>query len=100
MQTAKRLEVTPPISPQTSSPSEAAADREFYVSFGLIMSVRLGDVEKIRSAISTQGGKIAFQTVTTAPLYLLRHYQVERALQGDLSELAELHKKKLRRVEK
>jgi hypothetical protein len=87
------------ISPQPKPPSEASADRQFFVSFGLIISTRLVDVEKIRQAIQGLGGKIAFQTVTTAPLYVLRHYQVERAIQGDLSELVELHKKKLRRVE-
>jgi hypothetical protein len=96
MQADKRLEA---ISPHPKPPSEASADRQFFVSYGLIISARLADVEKIRAAIQEEGGKIAFQTVTTALLYVLRHFQIERAIQGDLSELAELHKKKLRRVE-
>lgn len=101
MQAEKRLDRT--ISTEPSRASESSArDREFYVSFGLIVSARLGDVEKIRSAVQGLGGKIVFQTVTSAPLYLLRHYQVEQILQGEVSQLREAHDKKSkdRRVEK
>jgi hypothetical protein len=60
----------------------------------------MADVPKIRDAVERLGGKIAFQTVTTSELFLLRRYQVERILDGDLDQLAELHKRKQRRVEK
>jgi hypothetical protein len=92
----KRLD--PAISPQTTPLSEASAqDRQFYVSYGMIISTRLNDVQKIREAIQDLGGKIAFQTVTSAPLFLLREYQVKKALSGDLSELAEIYAKKKER---
>ena len=101
MQAEKRLDRT--ISQEASTPSVASAqDRQFYVSLGLIVSIRLGDVEKIREAIQDLGGKIAFQTVTPAPLYVLRHYQIEQILRGDLSHIREIHerKSKERRLEK
>ena len=79
---------------------EEARDRDFYVSYGLIISARLSGLEKIRKAVEAAGGLVVFQTATTAPLYLLRHYEVEEALQGDLSHLQEIHEKKRRRVEK
>jgi hypothetical protein len=75
------------------------SDRDFYVSYGLIVSARLSDVEKIRQAVEASGGKIVFQTATTAPLYLLREYQVDEVLDGDISQLREIHEKKNRRVE-
>jgi len=80
---------------------ERKRDGDFFISFGLIISVRHADVEKVRGAAEVAGGKIAFQTTSTAPLYLLRHYQVEEILQGDLSNLREIHRKKQmqRRVE-
>jgi hypothetical protein len=79
---------------------EQAKDQDFWVSFGLIVSVRLSDVEKIRRTVEEAGGKVVFQTTTTAPLYLLRQYQIEKALQGDVSQLQEIHEKKRRRMEK
>jgi hypothetical protein len=61
----------------------------------------MADVQKIREAIERLGGKIVFQTVSTGSLYVLRAYQVERALSGDISHLREIHKRKEeRRVEK
>ncbi len=80
------------ISPQPTSPSEA--DAGFYVTYGVIISARLADVEKIRAAIEQLGGKIAFQTVSNGELFLLRRYQVERALQGDASQLREVYQRK------
>lgn len=82
--------------------SDASLDRKFYVSFGVVMSVQHADVERIRAAIEAGGGKIVFQTISTGPLYLLRHYQVEQVLSGDTSQLCEVHKKKQeqRRLEK
>ena len=66
------------------------------------MSVQHADVERIRAAIQECGGKIVFQTISTGALYLLRGYQVEEILSGDLSQLRELHEKKQkeRRLEK
>ena len=88
----------------SSSPDSLLAsvshDLGFYVSFGLVLSARVADIPKIREAIERLGGKIAFQTVTKEDLFLLRQYQVERILEGDLDQLAELHKRKQRRNEK
>jgi len=82
--------------------SDASLDRKFYVSFGVVMSVQHADVERVRAAIQECGGKIVFQTISTGELYLLRRYQVEQILSGDLSQLCEVHKKKQeqRRLEK
>jgi hypothetical protein len=67
----------------------------------LVVSCRLGDVDRIRSRIQEADGRIIFQTVSNGNLILLRAGQVERALNGDLSALAEIHNKKTRRsVEK
>jgi hypothetical protein len=92
------------LSPTSSSDlllASVSADLGFYISFGLVLSARLADVPRIREAIERLGGKIAFQTVTKEDLFLLREYQVERILDGDLDQLAELHKRKqARRVEK
>lgn len=95
------------MSPTSNSDSTLASesadhDLAFYVSFGLIISARMADVAKIRAAIENAGGKIAFQTVSGGPLYLLRHYEVEQILQGDIDHLVEVHKRKSkeRRVEK
>ncbi len=88
-----------PISTRTKPPSECAADQQFYVSFGAVISCRLGDVEKIRGKIEAEGGRIVFQSVSNGPLVLLRAGQIERALNGDLSALAEIHKRKQRRGE-
>lgn len=74
--------------------SEASLDGNFYVSFGLVISVRQADVETVRAAILEAGGMIVFQTVSDDPLYLLRRKQVERILNGDTSQLCEVHKKK------
>lgn len=71
-------------------------DLNFLVSFGVVISCRLGDVEHIRSLVQGTGGRVIFQTVSNGPLFLLRAGQVERALRGDLSALAEIHKKKTR----
>jgi len=104
MQAAKRVDSS--TSEHSKSPSESQADREFYVSYGLIMSVRLVDVDRIRGAVEQLGGKIAFQTVTPAPLYLLRHYEIEQILRGDRAQLLQLREvhdrksKERREVEK
>jgi hypothetical protein len=80
--------------------SVATEDRQFYVSFGLVLSTRLADLDKIRAAIESLGGKIIFHTVSDGRLYLLREYQVERAIHGDVSHLKELHDRKKGGTEK
>ncbi len=84
----------PPSTLETTPSSASAEDQQFFVSFGLIVSARMADVAKIREAIERLGGKIAFQTVSSGPLYVLRHYQVEQILQGDIGQLAEVHSRK------
>jgi hypothetical protein len=74
--------------------SEASLDGNFYVSFGLVISVRQADVETVRAAVLNCGGMIVFQTVSDDPLYLLRRNQVEKILNGDTSQLRGVHKKK------
>ena len=83
-----------PTSNSDSTLASESADQGFYVSFGLIISARMADVAKIRAAIENGGGKIAFQTVSGGPLYLLRHYEVEQILEGDVDHLVEVHKRK------
>jgi len=73
---------------------DTSLDGKFYVSFGVIISVQHADVETVRAAIQNCGGKIVFQTVSKDPLYLLRRNQVEQILNGDTSQLGEVHKKK------
>ncbi len=85
-----------PISPGPSQPSGGSADQRFFVSFGLIMSCRLGDVDRIRSLIEEAGGRVVFQTVSNAPLFLFRAAQVQRMIEGDLSALADIHRRKLK----
>jgi hypothetical protein len=71
-------------------------DDQFGVSFGLIISVKKSDVDKIRAALAASGVefKLIFETVSPRDLYLLREYQVSRVLQGDLSQLRDLHNRK------
>jgi hypothetical protein len=89
------------ISTETKPPSDSAADLQFFVSYGAIISCRLGEVPRIRGKIEAEGGRIIFQSVSNGPLILLRGGQVERVLQGDTSALAEVHRRKERRsVEK
>jgi len=82
--------------------SDASLDGKFYISFGVVMSVQHADVETVRAAIQNCGAKIVFQTVSKDPLYLLRRNQVEQILNGDTSQLGEVHKRKQeqRRLEK
>ena len=96
-----RPEPKPPtISSGATPPSSSPADLQFLVSFGVVISCRLGDVEGIRSLIQGTGARIIFQTVSNGPLFLFRAAQVEKALNGDVSALAEIHRKKTRRSEK
>lgn len=82
------------------SEEERQKDRSIFVSFGLVLSLKLEDVEKVRSWLEENGAKIVFQTVASSPLFVLREYQVRRAIQGDTSQLSEVYQRKQRRVEK
>jgi len=90
----------PPTISSGAIPPSGSPDLQFPVSFGVVISCRLGDVDRIRSRIEQEGGHIVFQTTSNDDLFLLRKRQVERILQGDTSALAEVHKKKARRGEK
>ncbi|MGA8903695.1 MAG: hypothetical protein WB661_01660 [Candidatus Bathyarchaeia archaeon] len=99
--TLAKADAKPPntISSGTNT-SSGSPDLQFLVSFGLVISCRLGEVEALRGHIERSGARIVFQTVSNGPLFLFRAGQVERALNGDLSALAEIHGKKTRRSEK
>jgi hypothetical protein len=92
---SEREHKPPTLFPDATQPS-GSADLQFLVSFGVVMSCRLGDVPQIRSRIQEAGGRIVFQTVSNGDLYLLRRAQIERALNGDLSTLTEIHMRKLK----
>jgi hypothetical protein len=80
---------------------DSLKDRSLFVSFGLVLSLKLADVEKARSWLEGNGAKIVFQTVGSGPLFVLREYQVRRILQGDTSELKDVYLRKQKgRVEK
>jgi hypothetical protein len=79
---------------------DSVKDRSVFISFGLVLSLKLDDVEKVRSWLEGNGAKIVFQTVASSPLFVLREYQVRKAIQGDTSELKEVYQRKQRRVEK
>ena len=83
-----------PFPSETEPPSESTADQRFPVSFGLVVSCRLGDVQGIRESVQRLGGRIIYQTVSEGQLFLFREAQVERALNGDVSALIELHRRK------
>ena len=85
--------------PPSGSP-DLQFDLQFPVSFGLVISCKLGDADYIRSLVHSTGSRIIFQTVSDKPLFLFREAQVERVLKGDVSALAEIHNKKTRRSEK
>ena len=78
----------------------SAKDRSIFVSFGLVLSLKLDDVDKVRSWLQENGVKIIFQTTGKSDLFVLREYQVRRILQGDTSQLREVYQRKQRRVEK
>jgi hypothetical protein len=86
------------VEPLLSEASEK--DRSIFVSFGLVLSLKIDDVEKVRSWLEANGAKIVFQTTGNADLFVLREYQVRRILQGDISQLREIYQRKQRRVEK
>jgi hypothetical protein len=78
---------------------DSIKDRSVFISFGLVLSLKLDDVEKVRAWLEANGTKIVFQTTSSGDLYLLREYQVRRAIHGDVSQLCEIYQKKQRREE-
>lgn len=77
-------------SQETKPPSGAG-----FLGLALIVTARREAVPKIEEAIRELGVRIVFQCgPTTAPLYVLRHYQVEEILQGDLAFIREAHDRK------
>ncbi len=77
---------------------ERNRDRSVFISFGLVLSLKIDDVEKVRSWLEENGAKIVFQTVGAGPLFLLREYQVKKVLHGDTSELREIYNRKIKPV--
>jgi hypothetical protein len=66
-----------------------------------VLSLKLDDVEKVRSWLEENGAKIVFQTVASSPLFVLRERQVERIIKkGDVSELMVIYARKQRQVER
>jgi hypothetical protein len=99
--TLAEAETKPPSSISTgATPPSGSPDLHFPVTLGFVISCRLREVEGIRGAVEREGGRIVFQTTSEAPLFLLRQRQVERILQGDISALAEVHRKKQKGSEK
>jgi hypothetical protein len=92
-----RPETEPSISLNATPPSGSEARGEVFASLGLIVSCRPGDVDLVCRVIQACGGKLVFQTVSNGSLFILREAQIERILQGDLSELVEIMKKKKER---
>ena len=98
-----RPETKPPISSSVTGSSGSEAEcrgGKPFASLGLIVSCRPSDVDLICRVIQACGGKLVFQTVSNGSLFVLGEAQIERILQGDLSELVEIMKKKERRSEK
>jgi hypothetical protein len=79
---------------------DSIKDGSVFISYGLVLSLKYGDVEKVRSWLEENGAKIVYQIVASSPLFVLREYQVRKAIQGDSSELKEVYQRKQRRVEK
>ncbi|MGA8856197.1 MAG: hypothetical protein WB643_03415 [Candidatus Bathyarchaeia archaeon] len=96
--TLAKADAKPPNTISSGAPLPSGSpDLQFPVTFGVIISCKLGNVEWIRRRIEQEDGHIVFQTTSERPLFLLRERQVERILQGDTSAIAEVHRKKTRR---
>lgn len=69
-------------------------------TFGLVVSCRWTDQEAIVDAITKTGagGIVIYRIPTTGQLTILRTYQVEKILRGDLSELQEIYDRKMKRA--
>ena len=76
------------------SPSGEAA--RALCTFGLVISCRYADQEPIVNAITNLGAKVIYRIPSTGQLFVLRRYEVEKALRGDLSELQEIYDRKMK----
>ena len=74
-------------------------DSTTFCTFGLVISCRYADLEPIAAAISEVGGKIVYRSTTTNHLFILSSGQIEKVLKGDLSELKEIHDRKMKEAE-
>ena len=81
-------------SPKPNSPSEDVG--RVFCTFGLVLSCRYADVEPIVDAIAKIGGKVIYRIPSTGQLFVLRRYEVEKALRGELSELQEIYDRKMK----
>jgi hypothetical protein len=95
-----RPETKTPASLEVEPSSGSEAGGKGFASLGLIVSSRPGDVDLMCRVIQACGGKVVYYTVSNGLLFVLGEAQIERILQGDLSELVEIMKKKERRSEK
>jgi hypothetical protein len=76
-------------------PTEKAG--RVFCTFGLILSCRWLDQEPIIEAITKLGGQVVCRIPTTGHLFVLRTYEVEQVLKGDLSALQALYDRKMRK---
>ena len=67
-----------------------------FCTLGLILSCRYADVEPIVAAINTIGSKVIYRIPSTGQLFVLRRYEVEKILKGDLTELQMLYDRKMK----
>jgi hypothetical protein len=67
-----------------------------FCTFGLVLSCRYADVEPIVDAIAKIGAKIIYRIPSTGQLFVLRRYEVEKVLKGELSELREIYDRKMK----
>jgi hypothetical protein len=90
----KQDKTRPPLSAAPTPPSGDAA--RVFCTFGLVVSCRYADQEPIVTAISEIGGKVIYRVPSTGHLFILRAYQIEKALRGDVSELQEIYDRKMK----
>jgi hypothetical protein len=83
-----------PFSTTPNSPSGKAA--RALCTFGLVISCRYADQEPIVDAISNIGAKVIYRIPSTGQLFILRRYEVEKALRGELFELQEIYDRKMK----
>jgi hypothetical protein len=81
-------------SPKPKPPSGEAA--RAFCTFGLVISCRYAEQEPIINAINKIGAKVIYRIPSTGQLFILRRYEVEKALRGDLSELQEIYDRKMK----
>ena len=77
-----------------NSELEKKRDAQAFISYGLLMSVTVDKIDMIREAAKALGAKVIYNTTSTGDLYIIREYTLDRAIDGDVSELKELKKKK------